>query len=128
MKSNKAIWLKRAALMAVWSLLSSCGGGSSSEAPPSPVVTTPPPDPPSGLWINSSPGEGIAAYKNKLTTLVNTERAVAFADSAPAQDGAGSGYSTTYTLEPNTDEYDIVKYDGSTLAIAPSRSGGCFIL
>jgi len=128
MKSNRAIWLKRAALMAVWSLLSSCGGGSSSEAPPSPVVTTPPPDPPSGLWINSSPGEGIAAYKGKLTTLVNTERAVAFADSAPAQDGAQSGYSTTYTLEPNTDEYDIVKYDGSTLAIAPSRSGCCFIL
>ena len=34
----------------------------------------------------------------------------------------------TYTVEPATDEYDIVKYDGSTLAIAPSRSGCCFIL
>ena len=111
MKSNKVICLKRAAFITVLSLLSSCGGGSSSEAPPSPVVTTPPPDPPSGLWINSSPGEGIAAYKGKLTTLVTTERAVAFADGAPTQDGAGSGYSTTYTLEPHTDEYDIVKYD-----------------
>jgi len=128
MTSTNAIRLQRAALVAVCLLLSSCGGGSSSGAPPSPVVTTPPADRPSGLWVNSSSGEGISAYKKKLTTLVNTERAVAFADSAPAQEGAGSGYSTTYTLESNTDEYDIVKYDGSTLAIAPSRSGCCFIL
>ena len=107
-------------------LLASCGGSPSD--PPSPIAVAAPVDPATGLWVASASGDGLAAYKDKLTTLVNADRAVAFGDGATAQEGAVSGYSTTYTLEPTTDEYDIVKYDGSTLAIGPSRSGCCFIL
>ncbi len=109
-------------------LLAACGGGGGSSDPSSPIATPAPEEPATGLWIASTNGDGLAAYKEKMTTLVNAERAVAVADSAPALEGAGSGYSTTYTLEPTTDEYDIVKYDGSTLVIAPSRGGCCFIL
>ncbi len=109
-------------------LLAACGGGGGSSDPSSPIATPAPEEPATGLWIASTNGDGLAAYKEKMTTLVNAERAVAVADSAPALEGAGSGYSTTYTLEPTTDEYDIVKYDGSTLVIAPSRSGCCYIL
>ena len=109
--------------------LSGCGGGGGGvDAPDAPIATTPPSEPPSGLWIKSSTGEGLAAYREKLTTKASAERALAFADGAPAQESAGTGYSTTYALEPTTDEYDIVKYDGSTLAIAPSRSGCCYIV
>ncbi|MEL0305854.1 MAG: hypothetical protein VW975_03085, partial [Halieaceae bacterium] len=115
-------------LFAFCLLLAACGGGGGSSDPSSPIATPAPEEPATGLWIASTNGDGLAAYKEKMTTLVNAERAVAVADSAPALEGAGSGYSTTYTLEPTTDEYDIVKYDGSTLVIAPSRGGCCYIL
>ena len=51
-------------------------------------------------------------------------------EAAPVADtsAGGSGFSTTYTLEADVDEYDIVKYNGSTLAVAPSRSGCCFVV
>ena len=115
-------------LFAVCLLLAGCGGGGDASDPP-PLIATPfPEQPATGLWIASTNGEGLSAFKGKLTTLVTTDRALTTVDSAPAQEGAGGGYSMTYTVEPATDEYDIVKYDGSTLAIAPSRSGCCFIL
>ena len=122
------VW--QAAVVALPLITTGCGGGGGSVTPEAPIVTTPPAEPATGLWITSSDGEGLAAYKNKLTTIISAERyaATASADSAASPEGAASGYSTTYTLEPATDEYDIVKYDGSTLAIAPSRSGCCFIL
>lgn len=119
----------RGAVVALSLITTGCGGGGGGTASPTaPSVTPAPEEPASGLWITSSEGGGLAAYQQKLTTVVGTERYAASADSAPAPEGGASGYSTTYTLEPATDEYDIVKYDGSTLAIAPSRSGCCFIL
>ena len=50
------------------------------------------------------------------------------ADAGPGPESADGGFSTTYTLEAGIDEADIVKYDGSVLAVAPSRSACCFIL
>jgi hypothetical protein len=37
-------------------------------------------------------------------------------------------FTTTYTLEANVDEYDVVKYNGSQLFIAPSRGMDCCVV
>ncbi len=123
------------ALTAV-SVVTACGGGgggSGTTTPP--LIEEPsPPEPPTGLWISSgsgaaSSGAGLANYTAKLTRLGTTRLAVSDAlPVAEALDGAAAEYSTTYTLEADVDEYDIVKYNGATLAVAPSRSGCCFIV
>lgn len=109
--------------------LTSCGGGGegSDNAALAPVAGTPPEDPPTGLWITSAPGEGLLAYQSKLTQI-SSQRMFAAPDAAPASEGAGADFSTTYTLESDIDEHDIVKYDGSVLAVAPSRSACCYLL
>ncbi len=111
-------------------LLASCGGGGSGSSSQPPVVIEPPEPDPTGLWIRSnSDGEGLVSYTAKLTQIGATRSATggAVLEAAPAADASSGGFSSTYTLEANVDEYDIVKYNGSTLAIAPSRSGCCFI-
>ena len=113
------------------------GGGGSSSTPPPVVVAPPPPPDPTGLWVNSetdgaTEGAGLADYTAKLTRIGMTRSATGgpVFEAAPVADtSAGdSGFSTTYTLEADVDEYDIVKYNGSTLAVAPSRSGCCFVV
>ena len=132
--------IQRILLMILMStLLASCGGGGSgSPSSPPPVVVTPPsPSDPTGLWVNSetegeTEGSGLADYTAKLTRIGMTRSATGgpVFEAAPVADAAsdGGGFSTTYTLEADVDEYDIVKYNGSTLAIAPSRSGCCFVV
>jgi hypothetical protein len=126
-------------ILVVLAPLASCGGGGggSSSTPP-PVVVAPPPAPdPTGLWVNSetdgaTEGAGLADYTAKLTRIGMTRSATGgpVFEAAPVADtsAGGSGFSTTYTLEADVDEYDIVKYNGSTLAVAPSRSGCCFVV
>jgi hypothetical protein len=120
-------------------LLASCGGGGggSTNMPPPTVITPPAPKEPTGLWINSetegeAEGSGIADYTAKLTQIGMTRSATGgpVFEAAPVADASsdGNGFSTTYALEADVDEYDIVKYNGSTLAIAPSRSGCCFVV
>jgi len=107
-----------------------CGGGGGSSSPPTPVVVDPPEPDPTGLWVRSDDdGEGLVSYAAKLTQIGATRSATggAVAEAAPAADASSGGFSSTYTLEASVDEYDIVKYNGSTLAIAPTRSGCCFI-
>ena len=120
-------------------LLAGCGGGGGGSSSAPPVIVTPPPPPdPTGLWINNettdaAEGSGLADYTAKLTQIgaqrsVNEELML---EAEPVDDsaaGATGGYSTTYALEADVDEYDIVKYNGSTLAVAPSRSGCCFVV
>jgi len=120
-------------------LLASCGGGGggSTNTPPPTVITPPAPTEPTGLWINSetegeAEGSGLADYTVKLTQIGMTRSATGgpVFEAAPVADASsdGGGFSTTYSLEADVDEYDIVKYNGSTLAIAPSRSGCCFVV
>lgn len=120
-------------------LLASCGGGGggSTNTPPPTVITPPAPTEPTGLWINSetegeAEGSGLADYTAKLTQIGMTRSATGgpVFEAAPVADASqdGGGFSTTYSLEADVDEYDIVKYNGSTLAIAPSRSGCCFVV
>ena len=107
-----------------------CGGGGGSSSPQTPVVVDPPEPDPTGLWVRSDDdGEGLVSYAAKLTQIGATRSATggAVAEAAPAADASSGGFSSTYTLEASVDEYDIVKYNGSTLAIAPTRSGCCFI-
>ena len=111
-------------------LLASCGGGGGSSSSQPPVVVQPPEPDPTGLWIRSDDdGEGLVSYTAKLTQIGATRSASggAVLEAAPVADASSGGFSSTYTLEANVDEYDIVKYNGSTLAIAPTRSGCCFI-
>ena len=54
------------------------------------------------------------------------------AGATPAEDAAAqvsAGVSTTYTQERNVDEFDVVKYDGEFMYIAPMRGfiGCCFL-
>ena len=126
-------------ILAVLAPLASCGGGGggSSSTPPPVVVAPPPPPDPTGLWVNSetdgaTEGAGLADYTAKLTRIGMTRSATGgpVFEAAPVADTStgSSGFSTTYTLEADVDEYDIVKYNGSTLAVAPSRSGCCFVV
>ena len=126
-------------ILVVLAPLASCGGGGggSSSTPPPVVVAPPPPPDPTGLWVNSetdgaTEGAGLADYTAKLTRIGMTRSATGgpVFEAAPVADTStgSSGFSTTYTLEADVDEYDIVKYNGSTLAVAPSRSGCCFVV
>ena len=108
--------------------LVACGGsGGDSSAILDPGGTTQPEPDPTGLWITSNAGGGLLAYQEKLSTI-SSERSFAVADAAPSAEGSVGGFSATYTLEAGIDEYDIVKYSGSLLATAPSRSACCFIM
>ena len=53
-------------------------------------------------------------------------------DGVPMGDASGGtetvAFTTTYTLETNVDEYDVVKYNGSQLFIAPSRGMDCCVM
>ena len=114
----------------VFTLLASCGGGGGGSSSQPPVVVEPSEPDPTGLWIRSGDdGEGLISYTAKLMQIGATRSATggAVLEAAPAADASSGGFSSTYTLEANVDEYDIVKYNGSTMAIAPTRSGCCFI-
>jgi len=96
-----------------------CGGGSSGEATPDRA--------PAGLLVSGgSGGVGLSTYQARARSL-DPERIRAVLASAP-DTGGGSSFSGTYTLEANVDEHDILKYDGSLLVTAPTRSGCCFTL
>lgn len=108
--------------------IGACGGsGGDTPSITDPGATTPPAPDPTGLWITSDAGEGLRAYRAKLSSI-SAARNYAIADAAPGSESAEGGFSTTYTLEASIDESDIVKYDGSVLAVAPSRSACCFVL
>ncbi|MEE3278245.1 MAG: beta-propeller domain-containing protein [Pseudomonadota bacterium] len=127
----RTLWRFGALLVAL--LCTGCGGGGSS------AVVTPPVVPPvtgeaPGLLIEvSSDSQLLESIRTGFRTgLAENVQARAFAatsaDAESAADGGGS-YTTTYTLETSVDEHDYVKYDGSHLYIAPTRSlDCCFIL
>lgn len=130
MKQTLTSWLF---CIGVLALLTGCGGGSSnnSSAPePTPSVAPPPAPEPVGLWTQGGDNQGLDAYRERLTTVGPSFYSTrGFAEASPAFDaGADAGASTTYTLEADVDEHDIVKYDGTILAVAPSRSGCCFVM
>ena len=103
--------------------VSGCGGGSSSGPADDPDIDT------SGLLV---PVQSAA----ELETSIKSGLTAPPAATPPALDAglrggvdapeASSGFTTTYTQERNVDEFDVVKYDGEFMYIAPIRMyGGC---
>jgi hypothetical protein len=101
-------------------MLAGCGGGGSSPAsdPPDPVDV-------SGLL---KPVGSAAAFEASLKAGLSTIGTTTAADSEAA--ASADGFTTTYTQEENVDEFDVVKYDGEHLYIAPQRGDDkcCFAL
>ncbi|MEX1669393.1 beta-propeller domain-containing protein [Zhongshania guokunii] len=109
--------------------LAACGGGSSG----------------SPLAANGSIEKGLlravkndaefidqfrAAYTRPVDSNNNLQAVAANEANAPSADNGGdsTSYSTTYTLENNVDELDVLKYDGDHLYIAPTlQSRCCFV-
>ena len=100
--------------------LAGCGGSSS------PGMTDPDPDPVGRLKLVADAAELEASLKASLTTLPPTagpEDALAVS-ATPAASPSGN-FTGTYTQEKNVDEFDVVRYDGAHLYVAPRRFMGC---
>ena len=122
--------LRLVKLFCLIALITSCGGGGGSAA-----KTSPSPDPDSTedpvglLTLIESDAELLTAIRSGLETLTSDNSARMASEVQPADaaasDSASTSFTTTYNLEANIDEHDAVKYDGSHLFIAPSRSMDC---
>ena len=96
--------------------LAACGGSSSS--------TTDPREPAAGLLRKvSTPAEFESSIKTALTTV--TPVSVDVLASASAAEPATGNFTGTYTQEKNVDEFDVVRYDGEHLYVAPRRFFDC---
>ena len=113
-------------------LIAGCGGGGSSGGVTPPVVPPVAGDTPGVLIPVSSDSQLLESIRTGFKTKLaaNTQPRVLAAASADSESSSGGGsYTTTYTLEASVDEHDYVKYDGTHLYIAPTRSlDCCFIL
>ncbi|MFT7287822.1 MAG: hypothetical protein ACI87W_001937 [Halieaceae bacterium] len=126
--------LPAAALLAA--ILTGCGGGAgSSIAPELPLPPAPPAPAPTGLLVppsdeNTLVDAFLRGLAPSLTGALESGDAQQSPDpgavAPPALDAGG--FSTTYRLEVDVDEHDVVKYDGERLFIAPTRGGGCCFL
>jgi uncharacterized secreted protein with C-terminal beta-propeller domain len=91
--------------------LASCGGGSAEN-----IVT--PPEPVGMLRLVRNASELETSLKAGI-------RSAPTFDAATASAGQVSG---TYTQEARVDEFDVVRYDGNQLYIAPQRAMSCCFL
>ncbi|MBW2941508.1 beta-propeller domain-containing protein [Zhongshania aquimaris] len=109
-------------------VLSACGGGSSgSGAAPSVEDSSN-----SLLRSVSSDEEFVARFKSAYTQTNGNRQdqqpPLAAEGAAADNSESPSGYSSTYTLEDNVDEFDVLKYDGDYLYIVPTiQQTCCFI-
>lgn len=86
-----------------------------------------------GLLIAPEDGAALASLVSRSlpASTLRLDLAAPIDDAlapAPSLDGGSGRFSSTYRLEADVDEHDIVKYDGDLMVIAPSRSACCFIL
>ena len=112
-------WADRTFLLTIASgiVLSSCGdGGTLFNSNTNPIDH-------SGLLRQVSTTEEFeASLKGGLTTIRKTTLADTLASTSR------ESFTTTYTQEQNVDEFDVVKYDGEHLYVAPQRGYfGCCI-
>ncbi|WP_269618262.1 beta-propeller domain-containing protein [Zhongshania sp. BJYM1] len=105
-------------------LLAACGGGSGSSSTTTSTDTSN-----SLLRSVSSDEEFVARFKSAYTQPNgnNRDQLTPQAAEGTATDNSGSaeGYSSTYTLENNVDEFDVLKYDGDYLYIVPTIQQTC---
>ncbi len=112
----------RVILWVLFLVVYGCGGGSEGVQEPTPSAV--------GLLKKAESAAQLeASIKAGLTTLsppvmVGDALAVAGAAAGPA-----GNFTGTYTQEKNVDEFDVVRYDGEHLYLAPRRfMHCCFIL
>eukprot|EP00903_Cladosiphon_okamuranus_P004392 g4390.t1 len=111
-------------------MLVSCGGsnGNSSGGPQ-------PFDEETSLLVSVADGdEFLDAFKQGVESQITTNTSVtdmadgaplAFADSSADEVTTAGSFTTTYTLEADVDEYDLVKYNGEHLFITRSYQNYC---
>lgn len=92
--------------------LAGCGSSSNTSEPPDP-------EPIGMLAAVTDEAAFEASIKAGLTTISSTEQL------ALAGVAADSNFTGTYTQEANVDEFDVVRYDGEHLFVAPQRFFDC---
>jgi len=105
--------------------VASCGGGSGGSS-------TPPnnnDDQSSSLLraVNSEE-EFVSRFKAAYTQTTRNEQELSAQQpvgGVTADDASAGGYSSTYTLETDVDEFDVLKYDGDYLYIVPTIQHSC---
>lgn len=104
--------------------LSACGGGSSGGAAQQ--------NPNDGLLRSVASNEEFVSQFRALYTRPassndqqNSMQPVAAEGATTGDSSSGNSYSTTYTLEADVDELDVLKYDGDYLYIAPTLQARC---
>ncbi len=104
--------------------LCSCGGGGGSGSTPSqPPVTQEPVD--DRLLLSFSSDQEVVKFVRDGFTESGFGWAAEVALAADAVATPAPTYSTSYRLEAEVAESDLVQYNGELLLVAPSRSGGC---
>lgn len=104
-------------------LITSCGGGGGAGTVPAPPVTQEPED--ERLLVSFSSSQEIVQFVRDGLADAGSGRVAEVALAADAAIPAAPAYSTSYRLESEVAESDLVQYNGELLLIAPSRSGGC---
>lgn len=109
-------------------LLVACGGGGNSNtSKPNPIVD---PDTESNALLIpiANDNELLASVKSGFNNTIESNLArsedISLASSVEL-DSTATGFTSTYTLEANIDEHDVVKYDGNYIFTAPSRGMDC---
>ena len=116
-ESPRAFTLRVLLPLAALLALAGCGGSSSSSPGPG--------EPATGLLKKvSAPAELEASLKNALTTI-NSPSTDVLATAGSAAEPAPGNFTGTYTQEQNVDEFDVVRYDGEHLYVAPRRFYQC---
>ncbi len=115
----------RLALIIAATLFTGCGGGSGSSGAQAPSSSS------DGLLRKvASDAEFVSQFRAAYTRPVSADTSKngnmqpVAAEAGGATDSK-SGYSTTYTLEADVDEFDVLKYDGDHLYIAPTLQARC---
>lgn len=104
-------------------VLISCGGGGGSGSAILPPVTQEPVD--DRLLLTFSSDQEVLQFVRDGFAGAGSSRVAEVALAADASAPSVPTYSTSYRLEAEVAESDLVQYNGELLLIAPSRSGGC---
>ncbi len=110
-------------LCSVGLVLIACGGGGGSSAVPEPPVTQEPTD--NRLLVSFSSEQAVVQFVRDGFAQAGSSQVAEVALAADAGAPAQARFSTSYRLESDVAESDLVQYNGDLLLIAPSRSGGC---
>ncbi len=98
--------------------LAACSGSSSSTTEPEPPVA--------GLLKKVSTADELeASIKSGLTTVTPPPSGDVLAIGGAAPPETVGNFTGTYTQEKNVDEFDVVRYDGEHLYVAPRRLFHC---